>query len=338
MIASLSASMGLAASDPVFWMPLALLLLVTTLLLGLVLLDGIALGVGLLLPWVAADQRIRLIEAVVPWQRANERWLPLILGVSMAGFPMAWSAMIEGLYAAFLMLVAGALMRSLATRAGRHVWLYGLGSLLGAVGFGLVLAAYVTQQRFHWSFWAFDLVVSLAMVATFALLAVSWLLIKFKGHEVSRLVKFAAAAARWTAAGMVALSLMLALANPAIFYKWTHGNNLEMAAVWWVVMLVAFVWLDRLLRSWQTHATRALRLPLLLTWLLLILMFAGMAYSVFPFLVLDELTLWDAAAPVAPLSIVAIAAGVIAAVAFVAQVWDYRHLLAQGDQSLQASI
>lgn len=329
MIESLSASMGLAASDPVFWMPLTLMLLVMVLVLGLVLLDGIALGAGLLLPWIPAQKRVLLLQAVAPWQRANERWLPLMLGVSMAGFPVAWSAMIEGLYAPFLMLVAGALLRSLAMRAGHHVWLYGAGSLLGALGFGLVLSAYVTGQRFIWTFVAFDLVISLAMVAAFALLAASWLVVKVADDLTARLAKFAAAAARWTAAGMVALSFMLALANPAIFYKWTHGNNLEMAAVWWVVMLAAFVWLDRILRSWQASQARARRVPVLLTWLLLALMFAGVVYSIFPFLVLDELTIWDAAAPVEPLSLVAFAAFVIAAVGLVVQVWDYRALLTQ---------
>lgn len=335
MIESLSASMGLAASDPMFWMPLALMLLVTVLVMGLVLLDGIALGAGLLMPWVPADKRVLLLQAVAPWQRANERWLPLMLGVSMAGFPVAWSVMIDGLYAPFLMLVTGSLMRSLATRAGNQVWLYGLGSLLGAIGFGLLLSAYVTGQRFLWSFVAFDLVVSLAMVAAFALLAASWLVIKVNDDLTARLVTFAAAAARWTAAGMVALSFMLALANPAIFYKWTHGNNLEMAALWWAVMLAAFVWLDRLLRSWETSQVRALRVPVLLTWLLLGLMFAGVVYSIFPFLVLDEMTIWDAAAPVEPLSLVALAAGVIAVVGLVVQVWDYRRLLVQDHRCVQ---
>lgn len=347
MIESLSASMGIVATDPAFWMPLALMLLVTVLLLGLLLLDGIALGTGLLLPWVAKDRRATLLQMVAPWQRANERWLPLLLGVSMAAFPIAWSQMIEGLYAPFLMLVAGALLRSLAMRGSRlglgYVWLFGLGSLLGALGFGLLLAAYATGQRFHWSFVAFDLVMSLSMVAVFALLGASWLIVKLQRDSslyaqaqqadaamAQRLAVFAAAAARWSAAGMVALSFMLALANPAIFYKWTHGNNLEMAGLWWVVMLAAFVWLDRLLRSWASNGSRALRIPVLLTWLLLGLMFAGLVYSIFPFLVLDELTIWDAAAPAEPLSLVTISAGVIAVVGLVVQVWDYRKLLAHG--------
>lgn len=327
MIESLSASMGLAASDPLFWLPLALMAVVTLLLLGLVLLDGVALGAGLLLPWVGGEQRAGVLVAMAPWQRASERWLPLFLGVSMAAFPLAWSVMIEGLYAPFLMLVVGALLRSMAMRLGPCVWIYAIGSALGALGFGLLLAAYVTGLNFHWSFVGFVLLLCVSMFAVFALLAASWLLLSVQGTLAARLSRLASAAARWSAAGMVALSFMLALANPAIFYKWTHGNHVETAALWWLVMLVAFVWLDRLLRGWPNRTDAPVRTPVLLTWLLMLLMFAGLVYSIFPFLVLDELTLWDAAGSTESLSLVGVAAMIVAVVGVAAQGWDYRRFL-----------
>jgi cytochrome d ubiquinol oxidase subunit II len=345
MMAGLSAAMGMAISDPLFWMPLAMAGLVMVLLLGLVLLDGIAVGVGVLLPWLAPSQRHEVLGLMAPWQRANERWLPLLLGVSMAAFPLAWSQMIEGLYAPLLMLAVGALLRSLAIRGERMVWLYGSASVIGAVGFGLLLAAYATGQRFHWSFVAFDVVMSVSMLAVFALLAASWLLIKRPADApanapvhvpvhvlAKRLTGLAAAAARFTAAGMVALSLMLALANPAIFYKWTHNNHLHIAGIWWLVMLAAFVWLDRLLRSWcdtDVPIEPRVRLPVLLTWLLMGLMFAGLLYSVFPFLVIDEITIWDAAASAESMSMVVWLAIPLTAIALCVQVWDYRFLLSR---------
>jgi len=351
VIEGLSAAMGLSMNDPAFWMPLVMMALVMVLLLGLVLFDGIAIGVGVLLPWLPLTQRQAVLDAMAPWQRAHERWLPLVLGVSMAAFPLAWSEMIEGLYAPMLLLVVGALLRSVAIRRVGMAWLYGLASFMGAVGFGLLLAGYATGQRFHWSFVAFDVVMGVAMVAAFCLLAVSWLLIKQTMEQpkaqpqsepvsaplsdagMQRLSAVGAAAARFMAAGMVALSLMLALANPAIFYKWTHSNHLQIAGVWWAVMLLAFVWLDRLLRTWVDSAVpieRRLRMPLLLTWLLMALMFAGVLYSVFPFLVIDELTIWDAAASPEPLSLVVWLAAGLAAVGLGVQIWDYRRLLARG--------
>lgn len=323
MIASWSASMGLLASDPAFWLPLVLMLVVCVLLLGLLLIDGIALGAGLLLPWLARAERAALLERLMRWQPANERWLLLLLVLTMAAFPLAWSATIGKLYLPMLLLVAGALARHLALRAAPSPWLFGLGSLFGAIGFGLVLSVHFSGQGLGLTYLAFQLLLVFSMMAAFVLLAAAWLFISSTGPLAARLGSLGAGAARWTAAGMVALSLILAMANPAVFYRWTHENNLQLAALWWLVMLVAFVWLDRLLRRAQPTRT-----ALLLAWLLLALMVGGVLYSIFPFLILDEMTIWDAALPLEPLGWVAISAAVILTVALVAQAWDYRNLLA----------
>jgi cytochrome d ubiquinol oxidase subunit II len=305
---------------------LALIALVCVLLLGLLLIDGIALGTGLVLPWVSPAARDELLIRLQPWQAANDRWLLLLLGVAMAAFPLAWSATIGKLYLPMLAVVAGALLRSLALRAGAPHWLYGSASVIGAIGFGLLLSAHFTDQGAGLTYLAFQLLLVVSMMAAFVLLACSWLLVSSTGELAGRLGLLAAGAARWTAAGMVALSLILALANPAVLYRWTHGHHLQVAALWWVVMLAAFVWLDRLLR--QAAEVGPTRIALLLTWLLLGLMVAGVIYSTFPFLILDQMTIWDAASPIEPLSWVAISAAVIAAVALLAQLWDYRNLLA----------
>ena len=326
MIQSLSSSMGLSVGDPVFWMPLSLMLLITLLLVGLLLIDGIALGAGLLAIGLPKGQRVSLLRSVLPWQNANEAWLSLLLGVSMAAFPFAWSDMSENFYLPMLALIVGAVLRSLSIRvlsgdAGvRWSWIYCLGSLLGALGFGMLLAEYVTGQRFHLSLLAFVILMVLSMIAVFVLLAANWVLIWLEGDQVAKVASLGAMSARWCAAGMVGLSFMLALANPAIFYRWTHGDSLMMAVIWWGVMLVGFVWMDRgLRRTVQGDRPAARQSLLLLAWLLLLLMLAGIIYSIFPFLILDELTVWDAAAPIESLSIVTVCAGLIVPVLIVWQ-------------------
>ncbi len=324
MIASWSASMGLLAGDPAFWLPLVLMLVVCVLLLGLLLIDGIALGAGLMLPWLVPAERAALLGRLMRWQPANERWLLLLLVLTMAAFPLAWSATIGKLYLPMLLLVAGALVRHLALRDAPSPWLFGLGSLFGAIGFGSVLSVHFSGQGLGLTYLAFQLLLVFSMMGAFVLLAAAWLFISSTGALAVRLGSLGAGAARWTAAGMVALSLILAMANPAVFYRWTHEHNLQLAGLWWLVMLAAFVWLDRLLRRAQPTRT-----ALLLAWLLLVLMVGGVLYSIFPFLILDEVTIWDAALPLEPLSWVAISAAVMVAVALVAQAWDYRDLLAR---------
>jgi cytochrome bd ubiquinol oxidase subunit II len=334
MIESLSSSMGLAASDPSFWMPLALAGLIALFLLGLLLLDGVALGAGLLLAFINSDQRIALIIALRPWQSGNAIWLIALLGSSMAAFPFAWSAMSQNLYLPFMLLISGAMVRHLAAigvdgpYATKWVGFYGAGSLLGAIGFGLLIAEYVTGQRFHWSLWSFILLLSLSMLATFVLLAASWMFSRRMQLATTRIARIAALSARWSAAGMVGLSFLLALANPAVFYRWTHGDNLLVAAIWWLVMLVGFVWLDwQLRRLGKGIVTRARLLPILLVWLLISLCLAGIVYSIFPFFILDDLSLWDAALPIEPLDWVA-RLFALALVCFLpSQIWCYRRFL-----------
>lgn len=334
MITELSGAMGLAASDPLFWLPLVMAALTLLALLGVLLLDGIVLGAGLLMPWIAKDERVRIIRSLKPIQAADQLWLALLIASSMAAFPYAWSAMADGLYLPLLLIVLGAIARTVVIRhsviIGNElmVWFYAATAAMGAVGFGLLLADYVTGQRFYMATLAFVALIVVSMVAVFVLLASTWVMGWAHGALQWRCASLAAFSARWTAAGMVGLSFMLALANPAIFYRWTHGDNLELALLWWVLMLAGFVWLDRLVRLRATAklAEPSSMLPLGLSWLLVGLMLAGLVYSIFPFLILDEMTLWDAAAPLAPLQIVGVASMLTTLVVLVIQGWNYRGL------------
>ena len=71
MIAALAASMGLSATDSAFWMPLLLMTLLLSLLLGAILFDGFDIGVGLLLPSAPLAARPALMVALSPWRDAN---------------------------------------------------------------------------------------------------------------------------------------------------------------------------------------------------------------------------------------------------------------------------
>jgi cytochrome d ubiquinol oxidase subunit II len=105
------------------------------------------------------------------------------------------------------------------------------------------------------------------------------------------------ATTRWVAAGMVAVSLILALTNPAIYYRWTHSESLHVGIGSWLIMLAVFVYLERALRMVAARPDAPVWwTPLVAAGALNVMMLLGLVYSYFPFLVLDELTVWDAAA------------------------------------------
>ncbi|MFQ6712482.1 cytochrome d ubiquinol oxidase subunit II, partial [Bordetella pertussis] len=98
---------------------------------------------------------------------------------------------------------------------------------------------------------------------------------------------------RWTAAGMVAIAVTLGLANAGIFYKWSNTAHLGVAAMVWALMLLGFVAAEMLLARLPGKADGFSWLPFVLCVMLFVLMLCGLAYSFFPYLILDDMTIWD---------------------------------------------
>ena len=61
--------------------------------------------------------------------------------------------------------------------------------------------------------------------------------------------------------------------------------------------------------------------------LFVLIVLGGLAYSFFPYLVLDEITLWDAAAPVATLRLALSAVVIALPVALIFNLWVYWRML-----------
>ncbi len=318
MIAYLSAAMGLEASDPLFWMPLALSAFVFLLGASVTLMDGFGLGVGMLLPLLPPAQRSLVLERLAPWQENNHAWLLLLLIFLMVVFPFAWALLANGLYLGLLLLVTGGLLKIVSDKFARALsrqvawfWIYGVASALVAIGYGVLLGGYVTGLTWQFDLLAFYLIVIIAVLMSFLLLGCTWLVAWTGDDLLIRAARVGAFSARWSAAGMVAVALTLGLTNPAVFYKWTHADYFFTAATWWLVMLGAFVWLDMVLRHLIHHDTpKATRIPFALAVVLLILMLSGLAYSAFPFVIIDKLSLWDAVASPAVLQVALVCAAI----------------------------
>lgn len=336
MIQGLSASTGLAIYDPAFWMPLALFCLLFALMLGAVLLDGFDIGVGLLVRAAPASHRSELLVALSPWREANEFWMILAVGLFVAAFPVAWGDILSHLYTPLTMTAIGSALRGVAfeyrvrsdtTHHVAWVWRFWLGSLLTAFGHGLLLSVVVTGYPDSGGSVWFGLFIGVCAVAAYALLGATWLVMRQRGALQSLAAAWARHAIRWTAAGMVAVSLALGLTNPAIFYKWTSTNSLLFTLPVWTIMLACFVAMEMiLLRVTRPGFQNWSSVPFYLCALLMTLMMGGLAYSVFPFVVLDRLTIWDAAAAISSLQLVLSATIVAVPVMLIFNLFAYRSM------------
>ena len=336
MIAELAATLGLDVFQPVFWMPLLMMALLSVLIAGGVVFDGFDIGVGVLLRIAPAAERPNMMVVLSPWRDANEFWLLLSVGLFMAAFPLAWSAVLAQLFVPVMVTSLGVMLRSVsfefrirASTEQRPVWInrFWFGSVLTAMGHGMLLANIVTgYQQDTPSIW-FSLFIGICSVAAYALLGASWLVMRIQGGLHAMAIGWARHAIRWTAAGMVAVSVALGLANPAIFYKWSNTTSLMLAAPIWFLMLGCFVGIDMVLNRLSQPKYRNLSwMPFGLCLILFVCMLGGLTYSMFPFVILDNMTLWDAAATESSLRLILAAVVVAMPVMLIFNLMSYRSL------------
>ena len=336
MIDALSASLGLSAGNPAFWMPLLMMVLLFILIVGTALFDGFDIGVGVLVLLAPKQSRSQLMVVLSPLRDANGFWWLLALGLFLTAFPMAWGVVLGTLYVPMSLTMMGVMLRSVAfefriraasDKRDRWIALFWLGSVLTALGHGALISQLVIGAKLEVPDLWFTGFIAVCAVAGYGLLGACWLVMRLQEALQLFAAHWARHAIRWAAAGMVAVSIALGLANPAIFYKWSSATNLGMAAPVWLLMLVCFVGIDMSLsRVVQPRYRHLVWLPFTLCLILFCAMLSGLTYSMFPFVVLDHLTLWDAAAAQGSLQLVLAATIVAVPIMVIFNLMTYRGL------------
>jgi cytochrome d ubiquinol oxidase subunit II len=313
MIDSLALALGLGAQDPAFWMPLAFMALLFVAIVAGAVLGGFDIGVGCLVLFASPSLRGRMLSLLSPWRDANEFWLLLGIGLFMAAFPKAWGAIMSVLYLPMSLMGVGVLLRSasfeLHLRApveqqARWQTCFAVGSWITALAHGLLLGQIVVNYQWDGGYLWFTVFVGLCAIAAYCLLGAAWLIMREGGELRARAVTWGRRAVRWSAAGAVGVCVVLAFSNAGIFLRWTDEAKLPLSAILWAVLLLCFVSIEMSLQRMINSSYRTTALPFLMTLMVFILMLGGLAYSFFPYIVLDDLTLWDAAASVPALRLV----------------------------------
>lgn len=320
-------------SQPAGWLPLAFMGLMGASLLAYVVLDGYDLGVGILMR--RADdvgQRDRMVASIGPFWDANETWLVLGVGLLLVAFPKAHGVILGELYLPATLMLVGLVLRGVAfdfrtkAHAGHRPWwdrAFYAGSVLAAFSQGVMLGRYVTGFDTGLLAWAFAAFVGAAVVAGYALLGAGWLLMKTEGALQRRAAAWARGSLRLTLAGIAAISIATPLVSERIFDKWFSFPNLLLLAPvpLLTVLLAALVWLA--LRHQPRADDRFCWVPFAGTTGIFVLAFLGLAYSMLPYLVVDRLTAWQAAASTEALWVIFLGAVVVLPTIAAYSAWAY---------------
>ena len=283
-----------------------------------VILDGYDLGVGILMSRADADEKNRMISSIGPFWDANETWLVLGIGLLLVAFPIAHGIILTGLYLPVAAMLGGLILRGVAfdfrakVRAERkHLWdiIFIAGSLVTALAQGFMLGVYIVG--FEWSALnaSFGIICAICLAAGYAFIGACWLIMKTEGDLQRKAVEWARLCLWLTAAGLMLVSVATPIVSHRVFEKWFSLPEIILLAPIPIAAGALLIGLELLLRRMPLPGDRYYWLPFVGAAGIFILGFIGLAYSFFPYVVMDRLTVWQAAS--APESLTFILVGVI---------------------------
>ena len=324
-------------AQPAGWLPLAFMITMGLSILAYVILDGFDLGVGLLF-YVADDsEKDPMIATIAPYWDANETWLVLGVGVLLVAFPAAHGIILGELYLPVALMLLGLTLRGVAfdfrmkARADRkELWnrAFFLGSLLTALSQGYMLGKFVTG--FAPGIWSnlFAALIAVCLASGYALLGATWLIIKSEDALQRKSIAWGKNAVMLLAAGVTAISAATPMVSERIFDKWFGIEN--MIVLWPIPTTTALMFfivyrsLVRLPYRLADDDHYGDWVPFGATVAVFLLAFHGLSYSLFPYVVLDELTIWDAAS--SPKSLMFMFVGIVIVLPFIIgySIYSYR--------------
>ena len=285
-------------------MPLIFMVLMGLAVLLYVVLDGYDLGVGMLMPAASSEEQSVMVSSIGPFWDANETWLVLGIGILLAAFPVAHGVVLGALYLPVVAMLVGLMLRGVAFELrvkalGWHRelwnWLFWAGSFIASFFQGVMLGRYVTGFDAGLGYWIFALVVGASLCGGYVLLGATWLVFKTEGALQSKAVAWARWGLLWVGLGVALVSLGTPMVSATVRDKWFDFPR----TLWLMILPAATVGLAWVLwrslaavksrsgRDWHSFAAAAG---------IFVLAFLGLAYSIYPYVVIDRLTLWEAAA------------------------------------------
>ena len=290
-----------------WYLPLIWAAVIGTAVAMYVILDGFDLGIGILFPFADSEgERDQMMRSIAPFWDGNETWLVLGGAGLFVAFPRAYAILMPAFYLPVIVMLLSLVFRGVAfefrtvshSKTGWNI-AFTIGSTLAAFAQGVILGGLIQgiQVRdgayaggtFDWAT-PFGLVCGMALVAGYALLGATWLVMKTEGNVAGRARAHAKLLLLAVLGFMVVVSLWTPLALPRIAERWFSLPNFYF--LWPVPVVTALT--AFMIWRWLENGRDVP--PFLATIGLFLLGYLGLVISSFPYLVPPSLTVWDVAA------------------------------------------
>lgn len=319
------------------WLPVIFMGIMGLGMLAYVVLDGYDLGVGMMLLNVGDHHKDTMIASIGPFWDANETWLVLGVGILLTCFPSAHGVILGEMYLPVAVMLLGLILRGVAfdfrVKARiehKAAWNFTFfsGSLLAALSQGWMLGFYILGFQHTPSAYFFAAVISVCLAAGYCLLGATWLIMKTEGELQLRAVRWGRRALWLTALGVAAISLITPWVSPRIFDKWFVLPYVVLLIPVPVATAVLFYMIERSLRRLPLRLGQGneygTAVPFFCVIGIFVLAFYGLAYSLFPYIVVDRITIWQAASAPQSLKLILLGAAVVLPAIIGYTIFSYR--------------
>ena len=274
-----------------------------------IVMDGFDLGLGILFPFFPekADRDV-IMNSVAPVWDGNETWLVLGGGGMMAAFPLAYAVLMPALYTPMIAMLVGLIFRGVAfefrwrSQRERNRWdlAFAGGSMVAALAQGIALGAilqgvHVDGRHYAGGWWdwltPFSILTGASLVIGYALLGASWLIMKTEGSLRDKAYQMAWVLLFAMLGAIGAVSMATPFLHIQYTQRWFTWPNIILTAPVPIAVAGVTVLLLRSLANKYDYQ------PFFLTLLLFLLSYAGLGISMYPYIVPQSITIWQAAAP-----------------------------------------
>jgi cytochrome d ubiquinol oxidase subunit II len=280
-----------------------------------VVLDGFDLGVGILTPLASEVEKDRMVASIGPFWDANETWLVMAVGILLVAFPAAHGAILTALYLPVAIMLIGLILRGTAFEFRAKVALpkkpawntaFFAGSIMTSMAQGYMLGFYVMGLEHSLAAHAFALLSGVFLTVGYSFIGACWLILKTEGALQKKAVAWARGGIWGVILGVGAISLATPLVSPRIWERWFSIPEFFLLAPLPLMSIAVIVAIWVVLRRLPTANDSFAWMPFAGASTLFVLAFTGLAYSFYPYVVPEKLTIYEAASATESLFIILI--------------------------------
>ena len=298
--------------------------------------DGYDLGVGMLMHRATAKEKDMLVASIGPYWDANETWLVLGIGILLIAFPKAHGIVLQALYLPVALMLIGLVLRGVAfdfrvkaRETHKTTWdrLFFAGSVLTSVSQGWMLGRYVSGFGEGWNYPLFAAAIAVALPMAYVLMGACWLVMKSEGELQEKAIGWARIAWLPVVAGMILISTATPWISATVRDRWFALPEI-IALMTIPLSTAAALYTVRAMLNTQIVRGPLCWLPFALMIGVFLFGFLGLAYSIYPYVVIDQLTIWQAAS--SPEALKFILVGVCISVPAIAAYTIYSYFVFRG--------